>query len=51
MSVDQYKKVTNDEFAPVHYSHIHKINQEMASILEKLKNENIGLKYDLSALD
>ena len=51
MSIEQYKKVTDDEFAPVHFQQIHKINEEMANILEKLKNENISLKYDLTGLD
>lgn len=51
MSVKQYQKVTDDEFAPVHFQHIYKINEEISNIIEKLKNENIGLKYDLSVLD
>ena len=51
MSVGQYLKSTGEEYAHKHYSQLDAINQEMAKIIEKLKNENISLKFDLTVLD
>ena len=51
MSVGQYNQVTDEQFAPTHYKKLDDINQEMARIIERLKNENLSLKFDLSVLD
>lgn len=47
MSIEQYIKATTSF---VQWKHIVSFQTEMESIIEKLKNENISLKFDLSTL-
>lgn len=48
MSVEQYIKATTTFMA---WKKVENVNDEMTHIIQKLKDENISLKFDTSVLD
>jgi len=48
MSVEQYIKATTTFMA---WKKVENVSQEMGHIIEKLKDENISLKFDTSVLE
>jgi hypothetical protein len=45
MSVEQYVKATTTFMA---WKKVENVNEDMTNIIQRLKNENIGLKFDTS---